>query len=1107
MGHTYFPRFCFRVQMTFVLTFLSLNLNGITTVHKWATAESFFKTNDADVIFLQEVCCEHPHLTYPYNVYINVGSNQRGTAILTRPGLELTDVECHPDGRIIAGKLRDVLLVNVYAPSGTQNRVSRNEFYRNTVLYYLRNGRDNIILGGDHNCVLSTIQSSGKPTICWPMQQLVTSLHLVDVVDVLNINHTHYTYVGGVSSSRLDRFYVSTSATSCVRSYSIVPVSFSNHHAVVIKMTGLPQAQTFGRGYWKLNCSNLYAENIYDDFRAVWNSWKRSIVKYTSISDWWIKFAKPATKRFFRQISFQLAREKRSTTEFYYKVLRDLQHLNDSGENVAQEFAQVRRKLLQIQEKSLSGKLITSKDKFFVHGEKHGLYHLVKDAQRGRQFRHLLLNSTHDEMMERITTHFETLYSKQAHNTQASQDLLQHCVLSLSAESRNSLTAPIRPDELESVIKALPHNKSPGVDGIPYEFYQRFWSVIGPEFSRVVSERLDTGKIYPENEHGVIVLIPKSVKPSQPKDFRPITLLCADSKIVARVLANRLKPVLHEVIGEGQTCGIPEGSIIQCLTTVRDTILLHHSYPTNQIGLLNIDFQNAFDRVDHTYLRSVLTHMNFPEHTIQQLIPQTTQCTSRIQVNGFLSRPINICRSVRQGCPLSMLLFIVSLEPVIRSLTNNVVGLSVGGRRISTGAFADDVTVLVRDTSDITSVTHVLDTFQLASGAQINESKTKILWLGDHPPTVHDCRYPFSTEIKILGMICTRSIIQTLDANWSLLVNKIRTLFVLLSTKNVNLLQKVTIVNVFALAKLWYLSQILPMPRQYCAQILKYTGWFLWKGHLFRVPISQLTLPPTRGGLGLVSVSLKARSLLFKTLIHTLTQTTNNTVLLKTAWRYHPIPMRPSQPLPRTFLDTTRLLGEYIVTLPDDTRVTTRAIYEHIYECDPPQPTIARKCPSLQWKRIWKNLGDKHVPSYLRATMYFFINDIVPTALRRHKIHLEADMRCHTCGYIDTALHRLVTCTPVKPLWAWVLTKAARLLIQPPTDLCAYRLINLDFSLFPEVKRRTLVWTICHYVHYVSTNQGTATLPGFKEHLYSARSTLQQNRWMYKHFGHYLHIL
>lgn len=1093
--------------MACVLTFLSLNLNSITCAAKWKIAAQFFRNNDADVVFLQEVSCVHPPVSLPYNVYTNVGATQRGTAILTRPGLELTNVECHPDGRIITGRLRDLLLVNVYAPSGTQNRVRRNEFYRDTIMYYLRDGHDNILFGGDHNCLLNSGQSSGNPNICWPLHKLVTGLHLEDVVDVLNITRTHYTCVGPVSSSRIDRFYISASARQCVRSYDTIPVSFSNHHAVLLRLTGLPRAQVFGRSYWKLNCTHLYNADVYNTFCNSWNSWKTRISKYCSISEWWSLFAKPSIQRFFRQVSFNVTRERRSTLEFYYRVLRDLQRQNDAGQNVAADFTPVRRKLLHLQEQNLCTKVRASNDKFFFPGERHSLYHLMQGRQRETIFHRLLHRHSQHEVLHMMTTHFTTFYSATAFDAPATQALLEQCTRSLSSDSQRLLTRPVLPDELDEIINTLPSGKSPGEDGIPYEFYKHFWKVISPEMGKLVSERLSAGNIYPTREHGIIVLIPKSRSPSTPADYRPITLLCADAKIIARVLARRLKAVVSDIIGEEQHCGVPGGSIIHCLSQLRDAILLNHSYPNLQLGILNIDLQNAFDRVNHDYLRAVLHHMGFPALTIRQLLPLNQHLTSRIQLQGHLSPSINILRSVRQGCPLSMLLFVLSLEPVLRTLAANIVGNHVGGRRIALAAYADDITVFVKNIHDITSVSRVFDTFQVASGALINAQKTKLLWLGDNPPPDQSHRYVSCTEMKVLGMICKRTIVESLHANWTQLVNKIRAVFLHLEPKSLNLLQRVHIVNVFALSKLWYIAQVIPIPRVHCAQLLKYVGWFLWKGHIFKCSRSQLTLPRLRGGLGLVCIETKIQSLLFKNMMHAITQDSAFQVHFTAAWGLHPIGSASPRPLPRMFSTTVQKFSELIEQLPIGFGVSTRTLYAFIYARSSIQPPVELKRPGFTWPNIWRNLSDRHIPGYLRAIGFFFVNDLFPTNVRRHNIHLAADAQCTICGHADTAVHRLLTCTAVLPLCSWLKLRASRLLGTNPFDVDLPRLLHLDFKLFPEAKRRTLVWAVCLYIDFIISCPDTPTLQGLQTQLCESRRALVRNRHLYIWYGYYIHTL
>lgn len=1075
--------------MTTTLTLLSLNMNGIQNIHKWQVAGQFFRSNDVDILFLQEVVCEPPSIPPLYNVYTNVGFQNRGTAILTRPGLELKDVESHPDGRIIIGSLNGVLLVNVYAPSGTQHRVARNEFYRRTLTYYLRNSRGTVILGGDHNCVLNTSQSTGNPLICWPMQQLVESLDLVDIVDVLKITRKHYTYVCSTSSSRLDRIYITSSGKSCVRSYDVIPVSFSNHHAVLLRVTGFPRAQSFGRGYWKLNCGLLNRDQVDKDFCALWASWRLCIPRYPSISHWWITFVKPAIKRHFKQEAYFAARDRRQTTEFYYTVLRDLQHQADDGLHPTAEFHRVRSKLYQIQEQHLSGKILTSKDRFFIPGEKFGMYHLSKNAQRGKAFQRLSNQYTQGGLLTLMADHLSDVFSHTDYDARASATLLQHCTRTLSEASRTTLTEQITQDEIQSIVRALPNGRSPGEDGIPYEFYKHYWPVIAPEFCAIVLERIESGNIYPTTERGVFVMIPKTDKPSSPADYRPITLLCADSKIMARLLANRLRSVMTDIIDDGQTCGVPGSSIIQCLTILRDAIIFHHTHPQSQFGILNIDFQNAFDRVDHQYLRDVMKRMNFPAKTMLQLVPQATN-TSRVQINGYLSRNIDIVRSIRQGCPLSMLLYIISLEPALRAIAHNAAGLRIDGYRVTVGAYADDVNVLVRDIPDIDTVTTILDTFQQASGAIVNDRKTKILWLGDSPPSQHIRPYTTCESLTILGLVCNRSIEVTLNETWSRLLGKIRFLFIQLYKKELNIYQKVHLINVYALSKLWYISQVLPISKLVCARLTQFIGWFLWRGHIFRVSRQQVTLPRQAGGLGLVCIETKVRALLFKNMIQTLTQDTSHRMLLKTAWNFHPSTSPPPRRLPRPFAEALTGLRTYITDSPENARITTSAVYKYFRAKTSFSPPAELRHPLLHWKTIWTNITDRYLPSHLRSAGYFFINDLFPTGYRRHKIKLERTPQCPTCGAVDTAVHRLVACARVRAQWEWVAGVVARLTGLQTSEVRAMNIIFLDIASFPSVKKRTIVWLVCNYIHYIFTGDGASTLQGLQDQLNTARRAI-----------------
>lgn len=287
------------VVMATVLTIITLNVNCIQNTIKWAQFEDFIKTNNADIILIQEISAKQINLTCPYNVYINAGTCNRGTAIITKPGLELTNIACHPDGRIITGKLKDTLIVNIYAPSGSRNRIERNEFFRQTILPYINNGHDRMIIGGDFNCILQSKDTQGRNNMCWPLQLLVENLKLKDATEILHIQGIHYTYIGHPTSSRIDRFYMSQCIGSNLYNYKTITVSFSNHKAVIIQITNLPKAKEIGPGYWKLNCSLLSNQMIIDDFQRNWKLWHIKKSLFSSLTEWWETYAKKNDKEIF----------------------------------------------------------------------------------------------------------------------------------------------------------------------------------------------------------------------------------------------------------------------------------------------------------------------------------------------------------------------------------------------------------------------------------------------------------------------------------------------------------------------------------------------------------------------------------------------------------------------------------------------------------------------------------------------------------------------------------------------------------------------------------------------------------------------------------------
>lgn len=238
----------------------SININTITNPTKINALCSFLRSSEIDIAFLQEV--ENEQLQIPgFNVVCNVDHNRRGTAIAMKDYIQFSNVEKSIDGRIIALRIQNTTLCNVYAPSGTALRAERERFYSNTLAFYLRHNTDNTLLAGDFNCVLRQRDATGhnhSPALLATIQQL----QLVDVWEKLCPNMPGYTYMTHNSSSRLDRVYVSQSLRSHLRTIDIHVCSFSDHKAITARICLPYLGREPGRGFWSLRPHLLTTENI-----------------------------------------------------------------------------------------------------------------------------------------------------------------------------------------------------------------------------------------------------------------------------------------------------------------------------------------------------------------------------------------------------------------------------------------------------------------------------------------------------------------------------------------------------------------------------------------------------------------------------------------------------------------------------------------------------------------------------------------------------------------------------------------------------------------------------------------------------------------------------
>ncbi|KAJ4446529.1 hypothetical protein ANN_13225 [Periplaneta americana] len=213
---------------------------------------------------IQEVNIENFNFIGPqYNSIVNVGDSNRGTAIIYRSGLSIQLYEQHQSGRITSLLLNTgVLIVNLYLPSGSNNRVLREQMIAQDLPFYLRHKYNILILGGDFNNVLNARDQKGEYHPSPNLQRLCNELQLLDAWEIVHGNNVQFIFHRGQAASRLDRIYVNKQLKDNILNAQVQPAVFSDHHALLVKMEVDNTIPPHGRGYWKLNESLLYDDKI-----------------------------------------------------------------------------------------------------------------------------------------------------------------------------------------------------------------------------------------------------------------------------------------------------------------------------------------------------------------------------------------------------------------------------------------------------------------------------------------------------------------------------------------------------------------------------------------------------------------------------------------------------------------------------------------------------------------------------------------------------------------------------------------------------------------------------------------------------------------------------
>ncbi len=865
------------------LNILSPNVNGLNSAVKRTRVLEYLHRKSISCALIQETHLKQSDVARFQNKYYKLiafscaQNKTKGVLILVNRKLNLTVEHIGSDekGRFVFIRCKiynnRLALVSIYGPNETDSA-----FLTQISKTLLEEIDCPLVVGGDFNAVINpALDKSQSDTTANPSSKLlnkfITELNLIDLWIIQNTKAKDFTFFSNrhKTFSRIDYIFLSPSLISSNSSISILPILLSDHSAM---LCSVPLSDVKAKSpRWRFNISLLSNQTFITSLKE----YVKDFLEINMPSDVDPQILWETTKCAIRGfcISFSSTLAKARTHQFTQleNKIQSLQNLQKQHftEQQATQLSSLKEEYDLLSHSKAEFILHRTRQKYYFESERPS--HLL--ALRLKECESKAYISAIKSSDDQVTTNpvaindifkgfYTNLYKAETDFDEpiCKQYLDKLELPRISQIDKESLEAPLSLEELHVSLKSLQKGKSPGLDGLPPELYLEIWDLVGILMLNSFNFAIEHGAFHRDQKTSLISLLLKKGKdPLDCSSYRPISLIPCDLKIYAKVFASRLEKVIHSLIKEDQTGFIKGRNASDNMRRLLHILDFADSHPT-PCAVFSLDAEKAFDRLEWNYMWAVLQGFGFGEHFVSMIKTLYHSPAASVITGNIISPSFPLQRGTRQGCPLSPLLFCLSLEPLAQAIRKSEVSIKIHDHNHCISLYADDI-ILYLDHFDVSvsSVIKEFDNFSGLSGYKINWSKSALMPINNVKVNFSIPSFiPIKESFIYLGITIYKDIHKIARDNFNNIFVKVKNDIQRWKNLKFSLQGRISTVKMNLLPRFNFFFSMLPLspPPGYFKEINSIISKFIWNDKCPRIKLTTLQHPNSAGGLAVPNFEL-----------------------------------------------------------------------------------------------------------------------------------------------------------------------------------------------------------------------------------------------------------